>query len=149
QRFDVLLLALKPLETKRGVLLANQLRPRRIERQPRWSVTGVGDLDRRRLILDDPPVGGADDGGVLPLDLPLVESGQGLRRLRLDLPFEQQPGRSLFFAAVRRGPESVPSQLERLRSQNALVLLVDRLQLRRLLEPGVCEITLARDRFHE
>ena len=52
-------------------------------------------------------------------------------------------------AVPGRVAKGVERQLQRFRAENALVLLVDRLQLRRLLESGEREIALARDRFHE
>jgi hypothetical protein len=69
--------------------------------------------------------------------------------LGFDLPFEQETRRSLLLALIPRGLESVECQLEGFLPQYAIVLLVDRAQLRRPLEAGEREIALARDRFHE
>ena len=52
-------------------------------------------------------------------------------------------------AVAPEAVERIKRQLECLRSQHSIVLLVDRLQLGGFLVPGVGEIALARDRFHE
>src|SRR6266513_1835846 len=110
QRLDVFFLALQSLQAHWRVLFLHQVCSRLVERESERAIAGVRDFDWRRLVLDHSPVRRANDSGILPRDLALVER----------------------FLAERAG-----------------VLLVDRLQLRRLLETGVSEVALARDRFHE
>ena len=57
QGLDVLLLALQPLATERCVLLFDQARPRRIEREPLLAILGVRNFDWSRLVLNDAPIG--------------------------------------------------------------------------------------------
>ena len=107
------------------MLLLDQLCTLGVERQARGTVPGIGDLDRRRLVLNDAPVGRANDGRILPFDLPLIERGQRLGRLGFDFPLEQQLRGSFFLTAIGCGTKRVERQLESFSAQGATVLLVN------------------------
>ena len=131
------------------MLSPHQRCARGVERETRATVAGVGDLDRRGLILHHATIRRPNHRRVLPGDLALVELRQWLRCLRLYLPLEEKLGGPLLFTSVARGPKSVERQLERFKAKDTIVLLVNRLELGGFLVSSVGEVALARDRFHE